>query len=203
MTRHQLGVFEQQGPYHHYLEFKLIAGIDRDALRQALQKMQSEFKADGQAMILAFGHEAWAMLSPAAGPDGLRDFDEINGAVGFVAPSTQGDIWVWIQGPSPDRNLDVAMRMTNLLSGFATVALEVQGYAYHGNRDLIGFVDGTANGKTFEDQTKAALIPGSEGGSYLLTQKWVHDLRAFNAIDVQKQEAVVGRTKQDDRNNFV
>ena len=35
------------------------------------------------------------------------------------------------------------------------------------------------------------------GCAFAITQRWVHDLEAFNALPVAQQEAVVGRTKPD------
>jgi putative iron-dependent peroxidase len=198
MTVYQGGIFKQVGPHHHYLEFSVSSTADIEKLRAALSVARAVKLTDDQTVVFAFGPTLLSRLAPNTMPEGLRDFDEINGVDGFCAPSTQRDLWVWIQGPTPDGNLDVALEITTALSGCATIELDVQGFAYHGNRDLIGFVDGTANPKTTEDQEAAALVPGSNGGSFLLTQKWVHDLSAFNAMTVPEQEAVVGRTKVDD-----
>jgi putative iron-dependent peroxidase len=81
----------------------------------------------------------------------------------------------------------------------ASLADQTLGFDYHDSRDLIGFEDGTANPKG-DAKFEAAQIPGGEpgaGGSYVFTQKWVHDLDAFNALVVEAQEQVVGRTKLD------
>src|SRR5262249_53858113 len=43
-----------------------------------------------------------------------------------------------------------------------------------------------------------ALDPGFAGGSYLIVQKYVHDMSAWNALSVEEQERVIGRTKLDD-----
>ena len=198
MSKSQGGIFEQGGPHHHYLEFRIIGGSDIDAIRSALHKSRAVPLDKNQTVVMAFGAELYARLSPANIPDGLRNFEEINGIDSHTAPSTQADFWVWVQGPAPDCNFDAARHISRALAGVATVTLEIQGFAYHGNRDLIDFVDGTANPKTPEDQLNAALAPVTNGGSFLLTQKWVHDLDGFNALDVPEQEAVVGRTKVDD-----
>ncbi len=198
MSTYQNGIFEQAGPHHHYLEFKIRGGAEDTAIKSALVACQSFPLAERQTRVIAFGHGIWSRLAPATTPPGLRDFETINGAEGHQAPSTQGDLWVWIQGAAPDINLDVALQITGALRGSFDLRHEIQGFAYHGNRDLIGFVDGTANPKTADDQHAAALVPGTNGGSFLLTQKWVHDLAAFNRLGTPQQEAVVGRTKHDD-----
>ena len=198
MSGHQPGIFEQSGPHHHYLEFTADDGVETGLVKSALAACLTEILPETQSLVVAFGRDFYSRLAPASVPGGLCDFTEITGVDGITAPSTQRDVWIWIQGPTADLNLDVAMRVGNTLSGIARLDQEVQGYAYHGNRDLIGFVDGTANPKTDKDQANAALVPGREGGSFLLTQKWNHDLNAFNALSVPEQEAVVGRTKEDD-----
>lgn len=198
MTGHQPGIFKKSGPHHHYLEFTLNEDIDGASLKAALSSCRSAPLVQGQTQVLAFGRDLWSRLAPATTPNGLRDFTEIRGVDNHTAPSTQRDIWAWIQGPTPDCNLDSAMNIREALDGVARLGLEVQGFAYHEGRDLIGFVDGTANPKTPDDQEQAALLPNTEGGSFLLTQKWVHDLNAFNALSISEQEAVVGRTKEDD-----
>jgi len=194
----QHGIFESGGPHHHYLEFALRPGADIGALKSVLRDILSQKLTDQQTLVIAFGPALWSKITVSEPPGGLRDFTDITGVDGHTAPATQRDIWVWLQGPRPDVNFDIALLVSNGLNPLARPALEIQGYSYHGNRDLIGFVDGTANPKTSEDQAAAALVPGTNGGSYLLTQKWVHNLSAFNALNVQQQESVVGRTKEDD-----
>ena len=77
----------------------------------------------------------------------------------------------------------------------------MHGFRYFDDRDLLGFVDGTENprGAAVID---AALIgaedPGFAGGSYVITQKYLHDLNAWNALPTEAQERVIGRFKLSD-----
>ncbi|WP_415242807.1 hypothetical protein [Zhongshania sp.] len=44
-------------------------------------------------------------------------------------------------------------------------------------------------------QKTVALIPEGEpgaGGSYVMSQQWVHNLRSFSALNQSEQEAVIG-----------
>jgi putative iron-dependent peroxidase len=84
------------------------------------------------------------------------------------------------------------------LRGAATAVDEVHGFRYFDERDLLGFVDGTENpvGEVAEEY----VIVGDEdpdfaGGSYVVVQKYLHDLEAWNALPVEEQERVIGRTK--------
>jgi putative iron-dependent peroxidase len=98
-----------------------------------------------------------------------------------------------------DDNLDAGLAIHRAMAGVATLGLDEKGFKYHDSRDLTGFIDGTANPK--EEAARAAALvsddaPGA-GGSFVLTQRWVHDLDAFESLPVADQERVIGRTKPD------
>jgi len=89
----------------------------------------------------------------------------------------------------------------NRLAGSARVIDEVHGFRSFDERDLLGFVDGTEN----PDGAAAvnSVVIGDEdapfaGGSYVVVQKYLHDLRAWDAIPVEEQERAIGRTKLSD-----
>jgi porphyrinogen peroxidase len=78
---------------------------------------------------------------------------------------------------------------------------EVHGFRYFDRRDLLGFVDGTEN--PVGPAVDSALLVGDDdpefaGGSYVVIQKYLHDLAAWNAMSVEQQEAAVGREKLSD-----
>jgi putative iron-dependent peroxidase len=79
---------------------------------------------------------------------------------------------------------------------------EVHGFRYWDERDLLGFVDGTESPTGFEESEEAAIIadqePGFAGGSYVIVQKYLHDLDAWDALPVEQQELVIGRRKLSD-----
>ena len=87
------------------------------------------------------------------------------------------------------------------LAGAATVVDEVHGFRYFDERDLLGFVDGTENPVGAAAGT-AALVgdadPGFAGGSYVIVQKYLHDMAAWNALTTEDQEKVIGRSKLSD-----
>ena len=91
--------------------------------------------------------------------------------------------------------------MTERLRGLAVVVDEVHGFRSFDERDVLGFVDGTENpeGGAAAD---AVLIgdeePAFAGGSYVIVQKYVHDLRAWDALSTEEQELAIGRTKLSD-----
>jgi putative iron-dependent peroxidase len=86
--------------------------------------------------------------------------------------------------------------------GEAVSALdEVHGFRYFDDRDLLGFVDGTENPRG-EAVIDAALIgeedPVFAGGSYVIVQKYLHNMDEWNALPTEAQERIIGRTKVSD-----
>jgi putative iron-dependent peroxidase len=78
---------------------------------------------------------------------------------------------------------------------------EVQGFRYFDERDLLGFVDGTENPRG-EAAIEAVLVGDEDadfaGGSYVIVQKYLHDLGAWNTLSTEAQERIIGRTKLSD-----
>jgi Dyp-type peroxidase family len=84
---------------------------------------------------------------------------------------------------------------------YRRTADEVQGFRYFDERDLLGFVDGTENpaGNAAAD---AVFIggdaPAFAGGSYVIVQKYLHNLEAWNKLSTEAQEKIIGRSKVSD-----
>jgi putative iron-dependent peroxidase len=97
-----------------------------------------------------------------------------------------------------DLCFELATQIMARLAGSVEVADEVHGFTYFDLRDLLGFVDGTEN-PSGSPAIEAALVAGEDppfaGGSYVIVQKYLHDLASWNAVPVEEQERVVGRTK--------
>jgi porphyrinogen peroxidase len=100
-----------------------------------------------------------------------------------------------------DLCFELASQIADRLHGAAAIVDEVHGFSYFDERDLLGFVDGTEN-PTGPAAARAALIGGEEpaytGGSYVIVQKYLHDLPRWNALPAEEQEKIVGRTKLSD-----
>lgn len=112
-------------------------------------------------------------------------------------PSTQHDALVWLSGSAYDVIFDMARSIVRDLSGQASLAEETSSGSYRHDRDLTGFIDGSEN-PTLLDAPTAALLPeGMPGaaGSVLLLQKWKHKVTEWEALPVDRQERVMGRTK--------
>ena len=94
---------------------------------------------------------------------------------------------------------EVARTAIAELRGLASAVEETSSWPYRHDRDLTGFVDGTEN-PSLIDAPELVLIPEGRpgaGGTILLLQKWEHDAAAWEALPVESQERVIGRTKLD------
>ena len=149
--------------------------------------------------VMGFGSEAWDRLFGQPRPAELHPFREIHGA--HHAVSTPGDLLFHIRATRMDLCFEMARAIMDRIGEVVTVVDEVHGFKYFDERDLLGFVDGTEN-PVDQDAIDAAIIgdedPGFAGGSYVVTQKYLHDLQAWNALPVEYQEGVIGRKKLSD-----
>jgi putative iron-dependent peroxidase len=114
-------------------------------------------------------------------------------------PNTQHDALVWLSGSAYDVVFDMARSVVRNLAGQASLGEETSSWSYRHDRDLTGFIDGSEN-PTLLDAPDAALLPeGVPGaaGTVLLLQKWKHKVREWEALPVDQQERIMGRTKLD------
>ncbi len=155
---------------------------------------------DGQlSCVLGFGSAAWDRLFAAPKPKDLHPFREIRGRHHAVA--TPGDVLFHIRAARMDLCFELATQIMARAGAALSVADEVHGFNYFDDRDLIGFVDGTEN--PVDQAAVEATIIGAEdevfaGGSYVIVQKYLHDLARWNLLPVEEQEKIVGRTKLSD-----
>ena len=156
---------------------------------------------EGQlSCVMAFGSEAWDFLFGAPRPAELHPFREIR-AGSRHAVATPGDLLFHIRAKRMDLCFELATQIMAKLGGAVSPADEVQGFKYFDDRDLIGFVDGTEN-PTGQEAVDAVVVDHEDatfwGGSYVIVQKYLHDLPAWNALPVEAQERIIGRTKLSD-----
>jgi putative iron-dependent peroxidase len=146
--------------------------------------------------IMGFGSDAWDRLFGAPRPKELHPFREIRGQHHAVA--TPGDILFHIRAMRMDLCFELAAQIMSRLGGAVSAADEVHGFQYFDDRDLLGFVDGMEN-PVDQAAVDAALIGEEDaafaGGSYAIVQKYLHDLKGWNAVPVEQQEKIIGRAK--------
>ena len=149
---------------------------------------------------MGFGSSAWDRLFGEPRPAELHPFREIRSGARH-AVSTPGDLIFHIRAQRMDLCFELATQIMARLEGAASTADEVHGFRYFDQRDLLGFVDGTEN--PAGSAADHAVFIGAEdsafvGGSYVIVQKYLHDLDAWNALATEAQERIIGRMKLSD-----
>ena len=152
----------------------------------------------GVNLVAGFRPELWREAASDDAPAEVEGFNEdLVGIDGFVMPATQHDAVLWLSGSAYDVIFDVARNAIAELKGLASVVDETSSWPYQHDRDLTGFIDGTEN-PPLSEAPEVTLIPDGSpgaGGSVVLVQKWMHDAAAFDALPIEEQEKVIGRTK--------
>jgi putative iron-dependent peroxidase len=151
----------------------------------------------GLACVAGIGSRLWDRLFAGPRPAELHPFRALAGPR-HRAVATPGDLLFHIRAEQMDLCFELATQIMARLAGSVTVCDEVHGFRYFDERDLVGFVDGTEN-PTGPAAAAAAITgagdPDFAGGSYVIVQKYLHDLAAWNRLAVEDQEKVIGRTK--------
>jgi putative iron-dependent peroxidase len=154
----------------------------------------------GLSCVIGFGAGAWDRLFGQPRPAELHPFREIRAGARY-AVSTPGDLLFHIRAKRMDLSFELMTQIMARIGSAVSAVDEVQGFRYFDDRDLMGFVDGTENprGAAAAD----AVVIGDEdadfaGGSYVIVQKYLHDLGAWNALSTEAQERIIGRTKLSD-----
>ena len=190
-----------------FLVFTLNPGADaRRPVRQLCADMSSLLRGIGfrhasrrLSCVMGVGSEAWDHLFGTPRPASLHPFREIKGV--HHAVSTPGDLLFHIRATDMDLCFELAAQITERIGGVATVVDETHGFKYFDERDLLGFVDGTEN-PSGQAAADAALVGGEDpafaGGSYVIVQKYLHDMKGWNAMPIEQQEAIIGRRKLSD-----
>jgi putative iron-dependent peroxidase len=154
----------------------------------------------GLSCVMGIGSEAWDRVFGDPRPAELRPFREVR-AGGRHAVSTPGDLLFHIRAKRMDLCFEVASQIMARLGEAVAAVDEVHGFRYFDDRDLLGFVDGTENPRG-EAVIEAALIGEEDaafaGGSYVITQKYLHDMDRWNALSTEAQERIIGRSKLSD-----
>jgi putative iron-dependent peroxidase len=149
--------------------------------------------------IAGIGSQLWDRMGAPNKPRELKPFAEIEG-VRHKAPATPGDLLFHIRAERPDFCFEFERILLRTLGSAVTMIDEVSGFRYFDARDLLGFVDGTAN-PVGHEIGQSALVGDEDsdfiGGSYVVVQKYLHDLAAWGETSTAVQEKIVGRTKID------
>jgi porphyrinogen peroxidase len=179
-------------------------GASRAAVRSFCGDLPALLRAVGfrdiegnLSCVMGIGSEAWDRLFGQPRPAELHPFREIKAGARH-AVATPGDLLFHIRAKRMDLCFELATQIMSRLGEAVSPVDEVHGFRYFDDRDLIGFVDGTEN-PTAQEAIDAAYIGDEDaafaGGSYVVVQKYLHDLPGWNALSTEAQERIIGRTK--------
>ncbi|WP_308470875.1 MULTISPECIES: Dyp-type peroxidase [unclassified Rathayibacter] len=190
-----------------FLSLDIVGGQDAaDRVRDVVADVGGILRAVGfrdlglrLSCLVGIGSDAWDRFGGEGRPAQLHPFREVVGAA-HTAVSTQTDLLFHIRAERDDACFEFERLLLDALGEDVVVRDEVVGFRYFDNRDLLGFVDGTEN-PTGEALPRVALIGAEDAafanGSYLVVQKYLHDLTAWHALTTEQQERVIGRSKAD------
>jgi porphyrinogen peroxidase len=197
----QAGIFALGTSSHAYLEFDLLDANKRKEFASTISAIREPRTTTGGVnFVIGFRPELWSEIVPDDFPPGVEGFNkQIQGTEGFVMPATQHDALVWLSGSAYDVIFDMARAVIGDLASQATLGEETSSWPYRHDRDLTGFIDGSENPSLLDAPIAALLPEGVPGaaGSVLLLQKWKHKVAEWEALPVDRQERIMGRTKPD------
>ena len=150
--------------------------------------------------VMGVGSDAWDRIFGGPRPAELHPFREITAGPRH-APATPGDLMFHIRAKRMDLCFELGTQILSRLGDAITPLDEVHGFRFFDERDLLGFVDGTEN--PADQEALDAVFIGAEdtgfaGGSYVIVQKYLHNMKSWNALPTEAQERIIGRTKLSD-----
>ena len=201
MSYPQSAILREARPFAQYTLLKVtqypqLLLEQLQALPALVAELNSNQPGANLAISIAFTKSFWQQLDVAM-PEELIDFPVL-GEGDIVAPSTDVDVLLHVHSNRHDLHFYLLRKFMSSVSDSVNIVDETNGYRYLDARDMTDFIDGTENPKDGQ-RAEVAIIPGGEfaGGSYVMVQRFVHNLPAWNRLNVSAQEKVIGRTKPD------
>jgi putative iron-dependent peroxidase len=196
----QTGIFALGTASHAYLEFDARRpGAAAELVRSVASLREPRTTMGGVNLVAGFRPELWREILPEDAP-GVEGFNrDLVGPDGYTMPATQHDAVLWLSGSAYDVVFETARAAIAALDAVASIEEETSSWPYMHDRDLTGFIDGSEN-PTLVDAPEIVAIPDGSpgaGGTVLLLQKWSHQASVWEALPVELQEQVIGRTKDE------
>ncbi|KPA52657.1 deferrochelatase [Photobacterium leiognathi subsp. mandapamensis] len=202
MSIAQPAIVPDRGAFALYVVMNVVGNKQNVIAQcQSIHQLLADLNAEQQDAKLhasvAFGKAFWESLGQQS-PAELTEFRQL-GKGDTVAPATGGDVLLHIHSNRHDLNFYAFRVLFEKMAQDVEVLDETYGFQYLDHRDMTDFIDGTENPQTAEDRANVGVIAEGEfaGGSYVMVQRYVHNLPAWHRLNVQAQEKVIGRTKVD------
>ncbi len=201
MAQVQSGVLLEHCRFGIFMEASFKGNLEqvRSGSKQfceALSVIQQQYPNDKVGAVIAFGDGLWRELSSGVGAKELKPFRPLGNG---LAPATQHDVMIHIQSLRHDVNFTLAQTVLESFGDAIHIEEETHGFRWIEERDLSGFIDGSENPKG-EDRPKVAVIADGQedaGGTYVMVQRYEHDLKTWKTVSPHDQEMAIGRTRHD------
>ena len=201
MSHPQTAILPEAEPFAQYTQLKIRQNpkfvlSQLQALPQLIAELNQQQVNANLSLSIAFTHGFWSQLNQSV-PAELIEFPPL-GDGDIVAPYSDVDVLIHLHSTRPDLHFYVMRKLLAEIADDVDVIDETAGFRYLDARDMTMFLDGTENPKEGV-RAEVAIIPQGEfvGGSYVMVQRFIHNLPAWNRLNVQAQEKVIGRTKPD------
>jgi putative iron-dependent peroxidase len=202
MPNPQHAILTDLTKYQWYTHLSRTEGADLGVIKQALRELRAAGSDVGVTVpvngCVLFGPTLLADLTGDV-PNDFQPYPGYESPDGKVAKATQEELLVWIHSNDKDLCWEAQFKFRNAVEGHMTVARETPTFIYRNSLDLTGFIDGTGNPEP-EQQYDRGIVPDGQpgaGGAFCIAQRWVHDLKFFNSLSLDDQEALFGRKKVD------
>ncbi|MGY3570384.1 Dyp-type peroxidase [Vibrio paucivorans] len=201
MSQPQSAILPEAGPFAQYTLLKVSQNapqvLEQLQLLPALVEELNQTQPGAELTLsVAFTKAFWQQLDVAM-PSELIDFPVL-GEGEVVAPSSDVDVLIHCHSNRHDLHFYLLRKFFAQVAEDVAVVDETYGYRYLDSRDMTDFVDGTENPKDAQRREVALVADGEfAGGSYVMVQRFIHNLPSWNRLNVSAQEKVIGRTKPD------
>ncbi|WP_087017023.1 Dyp-type peroxidase [Thaumasiovibrio subtropicus] len=199
MATMQPGILPNAGPFALYVTLNVENLTDAvkaqlGHFHRLIADINDQYQADLCA-TLSFGQQCWQQLYQGTSFDTFKPL----GAGKVTAPATEADVLIHIHSTRHDLHFLALRKFLAPIADVVTITDETYGYRYLDSRDMTDFVDGTENPKEDAQRQEVAAIASGDlaGGSFVMLQRFEHNLPAWNKMGIAQQEAAVGRTKAD------
>ncbi|SEG61741.1 Dyp-type peroxidase [Vibrio hangzhouensis] len=201
MSLPQSAITPEAQPFALYTQLKVNQNPQQvltalQALPQLVAELNESQPGAELTLSVAFSHGFWSTLNQPL-PTELKPFIPLGEGEAY-APATEVDVLVHCHSKRHDLHFYLLRKLMSEISHDVTVVDETHGFRFMDSRDMTDFVDGTENPKG-DQRCDVALVADGDfvGGSYVMVQRFEHNLPAWNRLSVAAQEKVVGRTKPD------
>ena len=201
MVQCQSAIVPEAGPFALYTQIKIKSETATvvqhlKAIPQLVDELNSSQSGANLMSSVAFSRGFWAKSNQPM-PEELIEFTPL-GEGEIVAPASDVDVLIHCHSNRHDLHFYLLRKLMAAISDYVEVVDETYGYRFMDARDMTDFIDGTENPKGAQREEVAIIPDGAfAGGSYVMAQRFIHNLPAWNRLSVSAQEKVIGRTKPD------